>query len=265
MPRVSSGRQHAHYTEAGTGSPVVMLHSGGMSSRQWGRLSARLAPKYRALAMDFLGYGDSAPAGDSFTIADDLDAAIALVDSLGEPAHVVGHSYGGLIALSLTRARPSNVRSLAVYEPVAFGVLHSMADAEGLADLGAYGGDSSFGEEPGSERWIARFVEYWNGVGAWDALPAPTRDAFLRVAPKVYLEVAGILTERTPHDAYRAIAAPTLVMTGERSTTAARHVAAILAQVIPDAELQTIEGAGHMGPLTHADIVNGLIEAHLSR
>lgn len=258
MPRLPSG---AHYAECGSGTPVVLLHSGGMSSRQWGRLITRLAPRHRTLALDFLGYGASAPASDSFTIQDDVDAALQLVDSLDEPPHLIGHSYGGLVALSVARARP--LRTLVVCEPVAFGVLHSTHDAEGLADLAAYGEGSTFGVSPGSEAWLARFIEYWNGPGAWGALPEPTRDAFVRVGKKVHQEVAGILDERTPHDAYRALAMPTLIVRGERTTKASQRVCAILAETIPHAELHVIEGAGHMAPLTHGDRVNRLIEAFL--
>lgn len=258
MPRLPSG---AHYAESGSGAPVVLLHSGGMSSRQWGRLIPRLSPRFRTLALDFLGYAASAPASDAFTIQDDIDAALQLIDSLDEPPHLIGHSYGGLVALSVARARP--LRTLTVCEPVAFGVLHSTNDAEGLADLAAYGTSSTFGVSPGSEAWLTRFIEYWNGPGAWDALPAPTREAFVRVGKKVYQEVAGILDERTPHDAYRALAMPTLIVRGERTTKASQRVCAILAATIPRAELHVVEGAGHMAPLTHADRVNALIEAFL--
>lgn len=245
-------------TELGSGAPVVMLHSGGMSSRQWARLATRLAPRFRTLSMNFLGYGESDPAGEAFRVEDDLQAALALIDAQSEPVHLVGHSYGGLVALWAARAR--RVRTLTLCEPVAFGVLHSRGDAEGLAELGD---DATFGQEPGSEAWLSRFVDYWNGKGAWKSLPGPSRDAFLRVGTKVYQEVAGIMADRTSHEDYRAVDAPTLIVCGDRTTLAERHVCTILAETLPRAELRMVEGAGHMAPLTHADVVNRAIEAHL--
>lgn len=250
----------AHVQASGSGTPVVMLHSGGMSSRQWARLAARLAPRYRALALDFLGVGQSPAAGPAFSVADDLAEVLALVDAQSEPVHLVGHSYGGVMALWVALARPDRVRSLSLCEPVAFGVLHSTGDAEGLAEVG---GDPSFGEEGGSEAWLRAFIGYWNGPGAWDALPAPAREAFVRAGRKVFLEVVGINGDRTTHEAYGAIEAPTLLLCGARTTAAARHVAAILARSLPRAELYEIEGAGHMAPLTHADVVNARIERFL--
>lgn len=252
-----------HFTESGSGTPVVMIHSGGMSSRQWGRLATRLSATHRAIALDLLGYGQSPPARDAFTLQDDLDAVLAVVDAAGEPAHVVGHSYGGLLALEVARAR--TIRSLSLCEPVAFGVLHSTNDAEALADLGRYGDDASFGEEPGSERWLERFVDWWNGAGAWRAMPPPARQAFLAVGPKVYREVAGITHERTSHETWAALDVPTLLVCGANTTLAERHVCAVFARAMKHVELRTIEGAGHMAPITHADLVNAAIEAHVSR
>ncbi|MFT3766679.1 MAG: alpha/beta hydrolase [Minicystis sp.] len=183
------------------------------------------------------------------------------------PAHVVGHSYGGLVALTLAREHASLVRSLSVYDPVAFGVLHDPADAEGLEDLARAAENPVFLDDArgGSEPWFEAFVDYWNGPGAWGALPPPAREAFLRVGRKVYYEVRSLLADRTPAAAYKGVAAPSLLMRGERSPAAARRVISLLAGSIPDATLVQIEGAGHMGPISHAGAVNESIVRHLAR
>ncbi len=248
--------------ERGAGPAVVCLHSGGMSARQWTRLTARLSRRFRTLAVDFLGCGDSPPAPAGFTVQDDLDAALSVIDAEAEPVHLVGHSYGGVIALWAARRRPERVRTLSLCEPVAFGVLHSARDAAGIEEIG---GDPAFGLEGGSEAWLRAFIGYWNGPGAWDALPKPTREAFARVGPKVYLEVAGINADRTSHEQYGEVQAPTLLVYGERTTYAARRVAQILHGVLRGSELHVVAGAGHMHPLTHGDEVDAAIERHLLR
>src|SRR5207244_2650227 len=100
---------------------------------------------------------------------------------------------------------------------------------------------------------------YWNGPGAWQAMPQPSRDAFLRVGRKVYLEVRAILADRTPAQAYTTITAPSLLLEGERSPAAAHRVIARLAEALPNVSVKRIESAGHMGPITHADVVNDAI------
>ena len=244
---------------------VVLLHSGGMSSRQWRKLSERLAPSYRVLAPDFLGSGSNPLWTDDKPFHFELDLE-ALAPVLDGPFHVVGHSYGGLLALLLAGRHPDRVRSVAVYDPVAFGVLFAADDAEGLKDLARTGEDPVFLDDArgGSEAWLRAFIDYWNGPGSWDAMPQPSRDSFLRVGRKVYYEVRSLLTERSGQDAYAAITAPTLLMHGEKSPASARRVAQLLACWMPHATLRSVAGAGHMGPITHADVVNGLICEHLN-
>ena len=267
MPTVSLSGMSLHYLDSGAGDPVLLLHSGGMSSRQWARLASRLEPRRRVLVPDLLGYGASSPwpPGRSFHFGEDAALVAALVDQLGAPVHLVGHSYGGLLALHVALARPMAVRSISVYEPVAFGVLHSTGDEAGLLDLAANEEDgSSYRDAGGGEGpWLERFIDYWNGKGAWGALPEPTRQGFLAVGRKVFLEVRSLMADRTSHESYAHIAAPSLLLSGDRSPPAARRVCAILGEALPRAAHVAVEGAGHMGPLTHSNAVNALVEEHI--
>lgn len=249
--------------------PVVLLHSGGMSSRQWRRLADALAPTHHVVAPDFLGSGENPPwpHDQPFDFSEDVDLVARLVDDLGEPVHLVGHSYGGLIAATLARREPSRVRSLAAYDPVVFGVLHAANDREGLANLDEVGRQPVFvdQERGGNEEWFAAFVNYWNGPGAWEAMKPAGRESFLRVGRKVFYEVTSLMRDRTPASAYAVVQAPALFLTGEHTPAAARRVVALLAAAFPHGRAETIPGAGHMGPLTHADAVNRAVIDHIAR
>jgi pimeloyl-ACP methyl ester carboxylesterase len=258
------------HSVTGSGPTVVLLHSGGMSGRQFGKLAALLEGSHRVVAPDLIGSGGNPPwpDGQPFHFLKDVHAVAELIGagaSAPEPVHLVGHSYGGLLALTLARLHPGRVRSLALYDPVVFGVLHAdrqlPADAAGLADLPtAPLLDEASG---GGEAWFEAFVGYWNGPGAWAALPEKSREAFLRVGRKVYLEVASLMADRTPASAYAGLTIPSLLMTGERTPVAARRVVARLASLLPRSRVEVIAGAGHMGPITHATTVNALIADHL--
>lgn len=257
-----------HREETGRGPLVVALHSGGMSARQWRRLAEQLAPSYRVVLPDLLGSGANPPwpDPDAFDVRLDVVALGELLEVLGEPAHLVGHSYGGFLALTLARQRPAGVRSLAVYDPTAFGVLHGAEDAEGLADLERARKQPVFLDDArgGGDEWYEAFVDYWNGPGTWRALTAAARAQYLRTGRKVYLEARSLLSERTPAAAYATITAPTLLLGGERSPVAARRVVALLAAAIPGARSQLVSGAGHMGPISQAEEVNRRIAQHLA-
>ena len=263
------GRLELGYTDAGRGTPVLLLHSGGLSSRQWGRLAQQLASEHRVLAADFIGYGASSPwpREEEFHFILDLLAIEALLDALSEPAHLVGHSYGGFIALLVALHRRHMVRSLAVFEPVAFGVLHSTDDKAARAsfeDAGVEGALLS-PELGGEEPWLRSFVDYWSGRGAWDSLPEHVRASFRAAGWKLFGEVRSLILDRTPHQAYATVAVETLLLSGETSPLAARHVVSHLAAAIPGARAETLAGTGHMAPVTHAEQVNRLIADHIAQ
>lgn len=242
-------------------TPVLLIHSGGFTSRQWRRLAELLAPRHRVIAPDLLGYGASRwPTGAPFHFRQDLELLAALLD---EPAHVVGHSYGGLLALQLALARPDAVRRIAVYEPVTFGLLDEPADAAARATidrLGAYQPDAAGVDEA----WLEAFVDWWQGAGAWRGLAPATQQAFRDVGWKMSQEVASLSSDRTDRARYATIAAPTLILAGERTQPAELHVVRKLARTLPHATLQIFPDLGHMGPITHAPSVNAAIAAFLS-
>ncbi len=239
-------------------SPVLLIHSGGFSARQWRKLADQLGLNHRVLAPDLIGYGASGtyPEGEPFHFRQDVDALLPLLDS---PTHLVGHSYGGLLALHLALARPDAVRSLALYEPVAFGVLDEPSDADARASLR---GVSLAFDDP--EAWLTGFVDWWNGSGTWAALPAETKASFRAVAPKLSQEVASLVADPTDRATFGTIAAPTLLLGGELTPLAERRVIEKLARVLPHATLQVFAGMGHMGPITHGKLVNAAIAAHIA-
>ncbi len=121
----------------GAGEPVVLLHGSAPGDREamWAGYRRALADRYRLLVPDRRGYGAS-PGGTP----GDLDAEVAdLLAVVGDGAHLVGFSYGGLLALLAAARRPGAIRSLTVIEPPTFAVArgHPAVDrvSAALADL----------------------------------------------------------------------------------------------------------------------------------
>jgi pimeloyl-ACP methyl ester carboxylesterase len=240
---------------------ALLIHSGGFTSRQWRRLAQRLAPTHDVLAPDLIGYGDEPwPPGKPFHFRQDVDRLIGMIDRPA-PVDVVGHSYGGLLGLQVALARPDRVRSLALYEPVAFGVLGAAdADARAQLALPEYHADAAGVDET----WLAGFVDWWNGPGAWAQLAESTRAGFRAVAWKVYQEVSTLGADTTDRARYATIAAPTLLLGGGRTPETERRTLERLAEALPRARLTVFPEMGHMGPITHADVVNAAITEHLA-
>src|SRR5258708_1009668 len=119
-----------HVERIGSGDPVLLLHSSGLSGRQWRKLAGEIAKRgMTAIVPDLSGHGASEawPEPKPFAYPIDVDEILDIVDG---SVHVVGHSYGGLLALQVARAIPGLIRSFVLYDPVAFGVLDPVVDAD---------------------------------------------------------------------------------------------------------------------------------------
>ncbi|MFG1653724.1 alpha/beta fold hydrolase [Micromonospora sp. NPDC049275] len=107
------------YDEAGTGSPVVLLHAGIADRRMWRGVVPALAARHRVIVPDLRGYGDSELPPAPFAHHDDV---IGLLDALDVPrAALVGCSFGGSVAVDTALAHPDRVTTLALFDTAVSG------------------------------------------------------------------------------------------------------------------------------------------------
>ena len=255
-----------HVDDRGEGAPVVLLHSSGMSGAQWRRTADLLVRGgARTVVPDLLGSGRSTPwpEGEPFRFDLDVEVVDGLLRQIGRPVHLVGHSYGGHIALRAATLDPTRALTLALYDPVSFGVLDPEGDRDAFAEMARV--DESFGaSEAEHAAWLQGFVEYWGGPEAWARLREAARAEMTRVGWVVYAGARSLVADRTGADAYRSLTARSLLVTGERSPIAARRIVERLGSAIPGARVEHIAGAGHMGPLTHVEQYSQLLAAFLA-
>lgn len=253
----------------GEATPLVCLHSTGLGSFQWRRLARRAAKQgRRVFAPDLLGYGETGRwLGDRPFRTEDDDAVVAAVAAhVGRPFHLVGHSYGGRLALRAALDRPAEVVSLGLFEPVAFGVLRSTDDRAGLDDLESSDRDGKFLDDEfgGTQAWMERFVEYWSGPGAWREMSESQRRLWMASARKIFEEVRDTVHDPIGIERYASLTTPTLLMCGGASRMSGRRVCALLAQTMPNARVLELADGVHMSPLVHGDDVNLPMLAHLA-
>jgi pimeloyl-ACP methyl ester carboxylesterase len=247
---------------------VVALHCSGAGAGQWSNLAEVLGGNYDVLAPEHYGCESSGPwTGEhAFTLADEAARAIALIDNREEKVHLVGHSYGGGVALHVALARPDRIASMALYEPSAFHLLRQMGDSGAEAYAEITGVAWCFRDRMLSgdyRRAAATFVDYWNGSGTWDAMRPAAQNALIRWAPKGPLDFRAVIDDPTPARAYRGLNFPALILRGEHAPMPTRVIADGLSELLPTNRLMVIDGAGHKGPVTHASEVAALMLRHI--
>ena len=109
------------------------------------------------------------------------------------------------------------------------------------------------------------FIDFWMGPGAWAQTPEQRKGAITAAIANVVGWGDALFKEPTPLEAFATLDVPVLYMIGGRSPPSSRSVARLLTQVLPQVEVVEFEKLGHMGPVTHPNVVNEAISQFLSR
>ena len=261
MKRARVGQADLAYLDTGEGPPVLLLHGCPFSSFIWRRIIPLLSPRFRCVAPDLLGLGDTeTPDGADWTLPAQVRAVLGLLDHLGlAQVAVVGHDHGGAVAQLIAARHPDRVTALV------------------LADAEAYDNWPSATELPFVRAtqlpvlgrlllwaWSRRVLFRWalaSGKAVHDRaaltddlvdgyIAANLADAHRRAKTRRFLAVQlDPANQRHTADAageLTRITAPTLVVWGGQDVHFGPEWAHRLHRDIPGARLEILPGAGHL-------------------
>lgn len=259
---LSDGRKLA-YREEGSGPPLVLVHGSPGEGRSWGRVVPHLKGRFRTICPDLPGYGGSdrlevdEPAGRMVG----MGAAVArLVEQLGAPVRLVGHSYGGNIALQAAlQARPDAVERIVLLEPVYFRALQLTGDDAALGPAAAHFEDYARRATAGEPEVVRLMIDYWFGAGAFARMPDPVRSYLSASAGRNAIDVRSSFLGTSTAADLAALHRPVAIVDGETSHEVVRSIARALVTLLPDARMEGLAGANHGMLDTHPEAVAGLI------
>lgn len=252
MPRVetNTGRLIG-YEQTGSGDemPIVFLHGVGSDKSVWRPQLEHFGPTGRTIAFDYPGYGDSDPAPEG-TSRDDYAAAILYaMTKLGiAKAHVCGLSLGGVVAIAMHHRAPERCASLVLADTFA---VHP--EGRAIYERGVAGSQ----DLPAMAE--AR-VDVLLAQPADSAVRADVVATMSRIDPAAYRVGAEAVWLADQRDRAEAIRVPTLVIVGDQDLVTPVELSSELVDLIPDASMHVIAGAGHLGNIEKPDEFNRIVE-----
>ena len=251
-------------------APICFLHCSGASRHQWQALAEQSAGPATTSLPQFSGpevrHFHSQP--DTFFLAEEAAPIIEHLSRARHSAHLVGHSYGGAVALHIAANHPKLVASLCLYEPTAFHLLNNSraADAPHFKEIKALSRAIENAVTVGNHNFAAQiFTDFWGGLGAWQALSDTQRDAMLHYIPKAPLDFNALLHEPSAITDLANITVPVTIMRGTHTHIQTKPIAELIAATCARATLVNLRGANHLGPFIFKDRVNALVIDHIAR
>lgn len=256
------------YLDRGEGKPVVLVHCSSACYREWLPLIKSLPKQFRILAPDLWGYGKSETFnfGDTFNEHIDVKTVAKMLELCDEPAHLIGHSYGGALAIEAARLNPHKVETLTLIEPSCFQLLQKTPGCQNewqlILDV-AKKMVHAVGEEKYREAMDV-YMSFFMGDAEWALTPEETRMRLSASIAKVAGEFSSIEFRDMDLDDYRDIGAPVTFIQGSKTRSTAKKVIELLNGVIRDNRVIEIPDAGHMSPMTHARQVVDIVVSSLA-
>jgi pimeloyl-ACP methyl ester carboxylesterase len=256
MPTATSGTAAIHYaTHGASGDPVVLVHGSFEDATTWDRVVAGFASALAVVTYDRRGYGESPAVPTGTPVAEDVADLVAVLEAADRfPAHVIGHAYGGSVAIALARERPDLVRSVLVHEPPFYGLLEwdpatateAVREMEQIRELSRRGDPAAAAQREinGPD----------GGSGVWEQMTAPERSRSARYFDRWREEVGDPATFAPDPAALGETLLPVLASYGEESPAIDRRIAEALGAQLPYARLQRLPECGHAPHRTHPEL-----------
>lgn len=254
--------------ESGEGPVVILVHSSVSGARQWRKLSQLLATNFHVKAINLFGYGQTPPwsADRMQNLSDQAALVEAIVPNGSKDIALVGHSFGGSVAMRAAANLGNRVKKLVLLEPNPFHLLHDHGYLEAYDEIkqlrhiiktcGANG------------EWVTaaeHFANYWGGAGSWASMDQDRRATFATALKPNFHEWDAILNETTSlNDWVGQLPSKTLVVYDNDTVRPIKEIVLLMSEAAKHWKIKSISKGGHMAPLTHPELINPLVAEFLT-
>jgi pimeloyl-ACP methyl ester carboxylesterase len=264
---IEDPRGRIDYEETGTGPTIVLVPGSCSTGAAWRPMMAQWNGRFRCVTTSLLGYGGTAERRDP--AAPSIDREVEMMESVirraGGPVHLVGHSFGGSVALATAIAGRVPVASLSIVEAPLVPLLRQCGEEAGCAEFGRMKDIYFSAFHRGEPEAVAQMIDFYGGVGTFGSWPSKMRAYAIETT---HVNITDWVTsDGVPESAAQLMAldVPMLVLWGSASPRGVQRANELLAEHVPDAKRRTISGAAHFMIATHAAEVAEAIAQHVVR
>jgi pimeloyl-ACP methyl ester carboxylesterase len=264
---IESERGFIDYEESGAGPTMVLVPGSCSTGAAWRPVISQWGSGFRCVTTSLLGYGGTAERRDALDvdISHETDIVEAVIRRASCPVHLVGHSFGGLVALAVALRNQVPLLSLTIVEAPAMELLWSMEEHQHYRAFREMTAAYFVAFHAGDSAAIEPMIDFYGGAGTFAAWPKRVRDYAVEKTAVNVLDWASAYDFELRQAALANIEIPTLVLWGGESHPAMQRANELLGWCMAKASVVTIAGAAHFMISTHAKEVARLIARHVAR
>ncbi len=241
--------------EFGHGEAIVALHCTGGNAGQWKRVADHLDGKFRTVAPNFIGVGRTEQLGDDSQhwLEADISVVLAILEKQHRPVHLMGHSYGGHVALNVALNMKDSLKSLILVEPAVPG-----GNSAGRFSINTTSMQSTVSD-------LVEFFDRTGAHGGWSSIPESRRAKLIADRFTLAAQINAIVESELPEIGEIAGRLPCAIISGADTSPEIHQHCNDLSRMIESAQRFVVPDAGHMLPITHAKEVAEITLAHLEK
>ncbi len=246
----------AYYEQQGSGSPIVFIHGSYATTSTWKRMIDKLSTHHHCISIKLPGHCGT-PDPDDFanpTIDTELDLIGQIVSELTDQAiHLVGHSFGGVIALAQALKGNVNLSQVSLFEPVAVWVLNQVHDVEMSMAVQQFLTKYRHAVSINTPYACGQVIDFWGGHGSFDSLPDFIKDSMVPLlANNIRHWDLNALIDSELIDLQQCMV-PMRLIYGDKSNSVAHAICTHLHTHLPNSKKYIIKGASHFLVTSHVD------------
>jgi len=259
--------ENTGYIEAGKGPKVILIHSSVAGAKQWRNLMETLAGDFHVIAINLFGYGKTRAWESSSPQS--LENQARLIEPFlptdGGEISIVGHSFGGCVAMKAAALFKTRVRRLVLIEPNPFYLLAQHGHTEAYQEVLTLQDAIKLNGKAGTWEIAAKFfADYWTGAGSWDAMPDDRKSKFVQALKPNFHEWDAVMNDQTSVSEWeRDLPKDTTLVSAKDTVRSITEIVALLEKNIAGWSYEQIDRGGHMAAMTKPDLVNPIVVSAL--